>query len=91
VHDPLGCVTVTVCPATATVPLRAAPVVFEATLNVARPSPESLPLVSISQGTELDAVQLQASGAETSTPNVEAEDVSATTVGETLKVQTTPA
>jgi hypothetical protein len=91
VQDPPGCETVTVCPATVTVPLRSTPVVFAATLNVARPSPGPPPLARVIHGAELDADQLQAPGVATSTPNVDAADVNATTVGDTVKLQTAPA
>jgi hypothetical protein len=90
VQDPPGCVTVTVCPATVTVPLRWTPVVFAATLNDARPLPGPPPLAKVIHEAELDAAQLQAPGVATSTPNVEAADVNATTVGETVKLQTAP-
>jgi hypothetical protein len=52
--------TVTVCPATVTVPVRAEPVVLAATLNVTEPMPDPVaPAVTLIQGVVVLAVQEQ--------------------------------
>ena len=52
--------TVTVCPATVNVPVRAAPVVLAATLNVTEPMPDPLaPAVTVIQGVVVVAVHAQ--------------------------------
>ena len=53
--------TVTVCPATVNVPVREAPVVLAATLNVTEPMPDPLaPAVTVIQDVVVVAVQEQA-------------------------------
>jgi len=52
--------TVTVCPATVNVPVRAVPVVLAATLNVTEPMPDPLaPAVMVIQAVVVVAVQAQ--------------------------------
>ena len=52
--------TVTVCPATVNVPVREAPVVLAATLNVTEPMPDPLaPAVTVIQDVVVVAVQAQ--------------------------------
>ena len=52
--------TVTVCPATVNVPVRAVPVVLAATLNVTEPMPDPLaPAVTVIQDVVVVAVQEQ--------------------------------
>jgi hypothetical protein len=59
-HDPAGCVTVNVCPATVSVPVRELPVEFAAAENVTRPLPvPDAPWVIVSQVALLVAVHVQ--------------------------------
>jgi hypothetical protein len=91
VHDPLACVTLIACPATVSVPDRRPLVVFEATLNVALPLPGPPPLASVIQDTPLDALHAQLPPVVTLIGRLAEGHESATSVGETLNVQTTPA
>jgi hypothetical protein len=91
VQLPPACVTLIVCPATVSVPDRSAPVVFAETLNVALPLPGPPPLASVIHGAELDALQAQLPPVVTLIGRLDAADERTAVVGDTLKVQTTPA
>ncbi len=85
------CVTVTVWPATVSVPTRWAVDGFAVALNVTVPSPAPLaPPVTLSQAALLAAVQLQPPGAVTPVVEEPADEVSVAVVGDTPKVHVVP-
>ena len=79
--------TVTVCPAIINVPVRAAPVVFAAMLNVTEPMPDPLAAVTVIQGAVVVAVHEQAVPAMTLTVLLVAIASTAKLSGVTLPVQ----
>ena len=80
--------TVTVWPATVNVPVRAAPVVLAATLNVTEPMPDPLaPAVTVIQAVVVVAVQEQAVPAMTLTVRLLAIASTAKLRGVTVPVQ----
>ena len=84
---PAACVTVTVWPATVTVPVREAPL-LSATLNPAVPLPVTLlPDVSVIQLALLAAVHAHVLPVVTVTPTVPAAELRDWLVGDALKVQ----
>src|SRR5262245_17866696 len=92
VHGAAGCVTVNVCPAIVSVPVRDVVVVFAATLKLTDPPPLPLaPEVIVSHGLFATAVQLQPVPEFTVTvPVVAAEFARFENVGEIVNVQAAP-
>ena len=84
-------VTVTVWPATVSVPLRCAVAVFADASKVTAPLPEPLaPLLMVSQAALLTAVQPQPPGAVTPVVEEPADEVSVAVVGDTPNVHAAP-
>ena len=80
--------TVTVCPATVNVPVRAVPVVLAATLNVTEPMPDPLaPAVTVIQDVVVVAVQEQDVPEVTLSVRLLASASTAKLVGVTVPVQ----
>ena len=91
VHDEPDCVTVTVRPATVSVPVRWAVEVLVAALNVTVPFPLPLaPPVTVSQAALLVAVHAHPVPLVTAVVNAPPAEVSVRDVGETVKVQPAP-
>ena len=85
------CVTVTVCPATVSVPVRSAADVFATTLKATVPFPLPLaPPLIVSQAALLAAVQAQPVAAVTEVLDDPAAEVSERDVGDTPNVQLAP-
>ena len=77
--------TVTVCPATLIVPVRATPLVFAATVKFAEPRPDmDAPLVIVIQLTALVAVHAQLEPVVTATLPLVPVDGALTAVGDTV-------
>jgi hypothetical protein len=80
-------VTVTVWPATVSVPVRGLVVGFAATLKLTEPVPDMPPLVTVIQPTELVAVHAQELPVVTAILLLRPVDGAETLVGDALKVQ----
>jgi hypothetical protein len=86
-----ACVTVTVCPATVAVPVRALELVLAATVSVTVPPPLPDAGLTVIHDAPLDAVQPHPAGLVTVTEDVPAPAPTDTVVGEAENVQATPA
>jgi hypothetical protein len=86
-----ACVTVTVCPATLTVPVRELVLEFAAIVSVTDPFPLPDAGLTVIHAALLDAVQAQPAGAVTLTLDVPAPAATDSVVGDAENVQATPA